>query len=37
MIAGFKETRQTLLPLHSDDQFRIGCSYKKYKNKKNLK
>ena len=33
MIAGFKETRQTVLPLYSDDQFRIGSPNKKSKKK----
>ena len=31
MIAGFKETRQNVLPLNSDDQLRIGSPNKKSK------
>ena len=31
MIAGFKENGQTVLPLYSDDHFRIGSHNKKSK------
>ena len=31
MITGFKETRPTVIPINSDDQFRIGSPNKKSK------